>query len=113
MLDAVELQLLVVWHDLNQSGSPIDPESVSKDFCAIVREVGLSHLTLHGLRHCHATLALTDGVIPKTVADRLGHSSVATTMDVYSHVLPSVQAKATQAVQDLLSHAKRKRLGIS
>jgi integrase len=94
-----------------EDGSPIDPESVTRDFCAIVRKSGLPHLTFHGLRHCHATLALTAGVNPKTVADRLGHSSVATTMDVYSHVLPSVQAEAAQAVQDLLNVARLNRSG--
>jgi integrase len=56
-------------------GTPIDPESVSKDFCGVVRRTGLPHLTLHGLRHAHATLALTAGVNPKIVSERLGHST--------------------------------------
>lgn len=45
-------------------GTPVDPESVSRDFCAIVRKAALPYLTLHGLRHAHATLALTAGVNP-------------------------------------------------
>ena len=91
-------------------GSPIDPESVTKDFCAIVRKAHLPHLTLHGLRHAHATLALTAHVNPKIVSERLGHSSIAVTMDIYSRVLPGMQAEAAQAVEDLLSQARRKRL---
>ena len=92
-------------------GKPINPPSVSKDFGIIVRNVGLPHLTLHGLRHAHATLALTAGVNPKIVSERLGHSSIAVTMDVYSHVLPGMQEQAAQAVEELLSQARRNRLG--
>jgi integrase len=92
-------------------GKPINPPSVSKDFGIIVRNVGLPHLTLHGLRHAHATLALTAGVNPKIVSERLGHSSIAVTMDVYSHVLPGMQEQAAQAVEELLSQARRDRLG--
>ena len=62
-------------------------------------------LTLHGLRHAHATLALTAGINPKTLAERLGHASVVITLDTYSHVLPGLQEEAAQAVEDLLSQA--------
>ena len=92
-------------------GKPINPPNVSKDFGIIVRNVGLPHLTLHGLRHAHATLALTAGVNPKIVSERLGHSSIAVTMDVYSHVLPGMQEQAAQAVEELLSQARRDLLG--
>ncbi|MCH8807959.1 MAG: efflux RND transporter permease subunit, partial [Planctomycetes bacterium] len=61
---------------------------VSNEFASIVRGAGLPHLTLHGLRHAHATLALTAGINPKTVAERSGHASVVITLDTYSHVLP-------------------------
>ena len=84
---------------------------MSEDFGTVVRKAGLPHLTLHGLRHAHATLALTAGVNPKIVSERLGHSSIAVTMDVYSHVLPGMQEEAAQAVEGLLSEARRKRLG--
>ena len=83
-------------------GPPVSPDTISKDFCAIVRRGGLPHLTLHGLRHGHATLALTAGVNPKVVSERLGHSSIATTMDIYSHVLPGLQEEAALAVEHLL-----------
>ena len=92
-------------------GTPIDPESVSRDFCAIVRRSGLPHLTLHGLRHGHATLALTAGMNPKVVSERLGHSTIAMTMDTYSHVLPGLQAEAALAVEQLLAQAREKRRG--
>ena len=83
-------------------GSPIDPDRVSKEFPKLVRAEGLPHLTFHGLRHAHATLALSAGVNPKIVSERLGHSSISVTMDIYSHVLPGMQEEAALAVEQLL-----------
>lgn len=48
-------------------------------------------MRFHDLRHSAATLLLAMGVHPKIVQDLLGHSNIATTMDTYSHVLPSMQ----------------------
>ena len=84
-----------------------DPRAV---FDFLVRKAGFSRLTFHGLRHAHATLALTAGVNPKIVSERLGHSTIAVTMDTYSHVLPGMQEEAAKAVEDLLIQARRKRL---
>ena len=86
-------------------GTPIDPDRVSKEFPKLVRELGLPHLTFHGLRHAHATLALSAGVNPKIVSERLGHSSIAITMDIYSHVLPGMQEEAALAVERLLDRS--------
>ena len=85
------------------SGTPIDPDTLTHDFQAIVRQAGLPHLTLHGLRHAHATMLLTSGIHPKVVSERLGHSNIAITMDVYSHVLPDMQEAAAQAVDERLA----------
>ena len=57
---------------------------------------------MYGLRHAHATLALSAGVNPKIVSERLGHSSISVTMDIYSHVLPGMQEEAALAVEQLL-----------
>ena len=64
---------------------------------------GLPKLTIHGLRHTHATILLEQGVNPKVVSERLGHASVATTMDIYSHVLPDMQEKAALAIDTALA----------
>ena len=77
-------------------------DRVSKEFPKLVRAEGLPHLTFHGLRHAHATLALSAGVNPKIVSERLGHSSISVTMDIYSHVLPGMQEEAALAVEQLL-----------
>ena len=78
---------------------------LSKEFPKLVKAHRLPHLTFHGLRHAHATLALTAGINPKIVSERLGHSSVAVTMDIYSHVLPGMQEEAALAVENLLGRA--------
>jgi integrase len=84
-------------------GQPLKPATVSRRFERLVREVGLPQLTLHGLRHTFATLALRAGVPSKVVAEVLGHASARTTEDIYQHVTPGMQADATARVAELLS----------
>lgn len=60
-------------------------------------------LTLKGLRHTHATLLLELGVHPKVVQERLGHSQISTTMNIYSHVTPTMQRDAVDRLTTLLS----------
>jgi integrase len=88
-------------------GTPVAPDMISKDFCAIVRQAGLPHLTFHGLRHAHATLLLTAGVHLKVVSERLGHSNIAITADTYSHVLPGLQEAAALALDERLARGRR------
>lgn len=61
------------------------------------------HLAPSSLRPVHATMLLSQGVHPKIVSERLGHASVMITLDVYSHVLPSLQADAAELVDQALS----------
>lgn len=81
-----------------EDGTPLHPEHFKVLFRRQVAASGLPPITLHGLRHSHATLALTAGVHPKIVSERLGHSSVALTMDVYSHVVDGMQAAAADTI---------------
>ena len=75
----------------------------------------MSGIRLHDLRHTHATLMLKQGVHPKVVSERLGHSSVAITLDTYSHVLPGIQAAAArrfdEGLQSTREEASVKELG--
>ena len=98
------------WHDsglvfTQVNGKPIDPNRVTREFQSIVRKAGLPHLTLKGLRHVHATLLLVGGVHPKVVSERLGHSNISTTMDIYSHVIPGLQERAAQVIDEKLGLA--------
>jgi integrase len=56
----------------------------------------------HNLRHTCATLLLNDGMNPKAVSERLGHKKVSTTLDVYSHVIPDMQERATEALSGVV-----------
>ena len=69
----------------------------------MVKSTGLPHMTVHGLRHSHSTILLDEGVNPKVVSERLGHATIATTMDVYSHVMPGLQELAALALDSKLS----------
>ncbi len=60
----------------------------------------LSHMRFHDLRHRAATILLTRGTHPKVVEEILGHSQIAMTLDVYSHVLPSMQEDVTKRWDD-------------
>ncbi len=86
------------------SGAKHDPSTVSHKFAAIGREAGFPGLRMHDLRHTHATLLLAQGVHPKIVQGRLGHATIAMTMDVYSHVLPGLQEAAAAKLDEILGH---------
>ena len=86
-------------------GHPVDGNRISKDFRQIVNQAGLPPLTLHGLRHPHASLLPTQGTHVKVVSERLGHSSIGLTMDTYTHVLPSLQRKAAEDIDRALGRA--------
>ena len=80
----------------NPDGSPLQPDGITKAFTRIARSIGLYGVRFHDLRHTHATLMLWQGIHPKIVSERLGHSSIAITLDTYSHVLPGLQEAAAQ-----------------
>lgn len=69
---------------------------------AVIGADNLPRLTLKGLRHTHATLLLELGVHPKVVQERLGHSNISTTMNIYSHVTPTMQRDAVSRLADML-----------
>jgi integrase len=80
-------------------GGPVHPDYVTRRFQRLVRRSGLPMLRgPHDLRHTWASLALAAGVHPKVVSDRLGHSTIAITIDTYSHAIPSLDAEAAVTV---------------
>jgi integrase len=85
-----------------EDGAPFHPDRFSDLFDQYVRKAGLPRIRLHDLRHTHATLALSAGVHPKVVSERLGHSSVSITLDVYSHAIPAMQEDAAAKVAALV-----------
>lgn len=88
-------------HDLvfcRENGEPLDPNRFSEVFTAAVKQAGLPAIRFHDLRHTHATHMLAAGVHPKVVQERLGHSSIKITLDLYSHVTPGMQRDAAAKV---------------
>lgn len=83
------------------SGEPITPNTVSHLFATRAKQHGVQ-ITLHGLRHTTATVALEAGIHPKVVSERLGHSTVGFTLGVYTHALPTLQLEAAERLDRLL-----------
>ncbi len=83
-------------------GGPIHPDLFTKTFDRTVKRLGLRRVRLHDLRHTYATLALRAGVDAKTVSARLGHSTVAFTLDVYTKAVPQLDREAAAQVATLI-----------
>jgi integrase len=86
-----------------ENGSAYRPERVTQIIADLVKKTGVAPITLHGTRHTHATLALAAGVHPKVVSERLGHATVSLTLDVYSHVIPSLEEEAASRIAALVT----------
>ncbi len=105
---AEKLAIGAVWADplglvfTREDGSPIHPDRVTDAFRRSQKTTELPKITLHQLRHTWATLALQAGVQPKIVSENLGHSSIRITMDIYSHVLPTMTSDAVARVADAI-----------
>ncbi|CCQ96582.1 Integrase family protein [[Clostridium] ultunense Esp] len=85
------------------NGEPITHRNlVKRHFKPILELAGLPPIRIYDLRHTCATLLLLAGISPKVVAERLGHASVNMTLNRYSHVLPDMQQKASDALQEML-----------
>jgi integrase len=85
-------------------GKPLLPDSISNAWARIVKRAGLSHFRLHDARHTHASLLLKQGAHPKVVQERLGHATISTTLDLYSHVAPGLQEAAAAGFDEVLGH---------
>jgi integrase len=82
--------------------NPIDPSVLSHAFKRLVKQAGLSGVRFHDLRHTFASLMLMRGAKPKVISEALGHSSVAFTMDTYSHIMEGMQQEAMALLDDVL-----------
>ena len=84
------------------TGAPHVPMRITSTFRRLVRRLPVPVLRLHDLRHTHASLLLQAGVSIKVVSDRLGHRTIALTMDTYTHVLPAMDRDAADRLGALL-----------
>jgi len=96
------------WHQqrlvfTNTTGGPIESSHLLRHcFHPLLKRAGVPQIRFHDLRHTAATLLLGQGVHPKIVSEMLGHSSIAITLDLYSHVTPTMQQQAVTAMETAL-----------
>jgi integrase len=88
----------------SETGEPLDRRDLTtRKFKPLLKRAGLPQIRFHDLRHTCATLLLGRNVNPKIVSEMLGHTTIAITLDTYSHVLPNMQSEAAKAMEDALS----------
>jgi integrase len=86
-----------------EDGTVVRPGSVSAHFKRMIKAAGLPRIRLHDLRHTSASLGLEAGESLKEVSDRLGHSSIMITADVYGHVAPELAQRSAERLADLVA----------
>ena len=90
----------------NSLGKPMERQNLTRQsFEPLLRKAGLPRIRFHDLRHTAATLLLSQGTHPKIVQERLGHATIGMTLDVYSHVLPSIQTEAAEKLDGMLGRS--------
>lgn len=85
-------------------GNPRQPDNLSRDFSRAMRKIGMPHISLHSMRHTHASQLITSGMDVLTVSRRLGHTSAAITLAVYGHLL-TPNDRAADITQAMLTNA--------
>jgi integrase len=83
-------------------GSPWLPSSVSRAWQDIARQAGVKVIRFHDARHTHASILMAAGWNPKLVQERLGHSSITTTMDIYSHTTPEMHRETMKRFDEFM-----------
>lgn len=102
------LQVGSEWSDgdlvlANHFGIPMKPSATTRRFQTALRAAGLEERRFHDLRRTAATLLLRQNVHPKVISELLGHSTIATTMDTYSHFVPALHLEAASAMDKVLA----------
>jgi len=90
-------------------GKPIRPNTVTRAWPILAAQAGIKVIRLHDARHTHASIMLKQGIHPKIVQERLGHATIAITLDTYSHVSPGLQAAAAKSFDEAFSKSYNKR----
>lgn len=103
-----KLKLEKDWNDYDlvfasEVGTPLNPPNITRAFKKALKDADIrTSIRLYDLRHTTATLLLQAGINPKVVSERLGHSTIVLTLDVYSHVLPNMQQDASEKLERII-----------
>lgn len=84
------------------NGKPYNPSAMPNWWRNFLKRHGLKYINIHALRHTSATMLINEGVHPKVISERLGHSDIKTTMNVYGHVLRKADFNATKKIDDAI-----------
>jgi integrase len=96
-------QILRPWCSPRRWGKPLNYSRFrSRKLLPAVAAAGLEHCGTHAFRHGNAALMAKAGVHPKTMQSRLGHEKISTTLQMYGHLLPSVDEEAAAAIGSVL-----------
>ena len=87
---------------VHQDGKPIYPEYLSQMLTKLLAKAELPKCRFHDLRHLCASIMLLQGINVKVAQERLGHKDINTTMNIYSHVLPSSAKDAAEKIGQLV-----------
>jgi len=96
-------------HDLifcDELGEPLEPANFVKRYKKLLKNAGLPNTSFHALRHSVATALLVDGIHIKSVSSLMGHSTIAITADIYSHVLEETKKVTANSLSKLIPEAK-------
>lgn len=91
------------WVFTTQHGTPLEPRCISHEWAKVCASTGITPIRPHDLRHSRASFALRQGVEMKTIQTMLRHSRLATTANLYTHVLREVQRSGADRIGDLLT----------
>ncbi len=103
--DALMLEVEIKDGDLifcHIDGTPWRPNTITRAWPMLAARAGVKVIRLHDARHTHASLMLKQGIHPKVVQERLGHSTISITLDTYSHVAPGLQEAAAKRFDDVV-----------
>ena len=90
---------------VNELGRPLHPDTITARFNRLVDRAGVPRIRLHDVRHTYATLAMDQGVDPKTLSDRIGHANTSVTLQIYTHRSHGRDKVMAQALGDLIQSA--------
>lgn len=94
----------------DRNGSPIRPDTITREISKYGKNAGMPKgFTLNSLRHTHATTLLQSGINIKIIQERLGHSSIVTTMQTYAHVTPQDEQSAATKIQEIMKDKAKKK----
>lgn len=86
-------------------GKPVEPRSFRRAFYSLTKHLELPQIRIHDLRHTHATILIQQNVNVKLISERLGHTDIGTTLNTYSHVLPSMQKSVAEKLNELFNES--------